>query len=154
MKTLTLGPTLSLEQIEAQAENLPLSASGAFRPKTWRDWLVFMVVSTWVSATIYAYVPPLGVLLELSGNAWAALSAGCGVIGTLLTTWLVKRYEARQAKGQAVADQLKTTIEWAIKERQELYLEAERNFKLILAEKDALIASQRAEIERLRERRR
>lgn len=112
--------------------------------------MLFLAFSLWVAALLFATVSPLPFLLALPPEVWPVIGSVCGVVGALITTLLVKRYDDRiNKRTQETAssiEQLKSTIDWAVKERQELYLESEKAFKFIVFLKDQTIADRDREI--------
>ncbi len=140
-------PAITLGQIRAQAEELPSLRDLQLRP--WEATVMTIVGSIWLTALLLALSQPLA-LLFLNPNAWNLFSGAIGVVGTLVTAWLVQAYQARVARRAqettATTELLKSTIDWAVKERQELYAESERAFKMIVQSKDQAIADRDREI--------
>lgn len=139
-------PTISARTIERQLNQLPDLSDIIPDFIRRKSAMLFITSSIWVSAIIFAYVPPIAFLLALPTEAWGLISVVSGVLGTLVTTWLVKRFDARisqrTSETNAQQEMLKSTIDWAVKERQELYRESESAWK-------AMIESRDKEIERL-----
>ena len=137
---------VSLKMIQREFDHLP-NLSGII-PEIIRrkSAMLFITSSIWVSAIIFAYIPPIAFLWNLPTEAWGLISAVCGVLGTLITTWVIKRFDARisqrTTESTTQTEMLKSTIDWALKERQELYKESEEAYKRMLDSRDK-------EIERL-----
>lgn len=151
-------PTISM--IKRQADQLGLDdVVPNFIPR--KSAMLFLGFSLWIAACLFATLSPMAFILALPAEAWPVIGSLCGVLGALITTLLVKRYDDRISKRTqetaASIEQLKSTIDWAVKERQELYLESEKAFKLVvflkdqtIADRDREIALLHAEMQRLR----
>jgi len=145
----------SIEDLRQRVESLP--SLDNLVPDFIREHRVGILIALalYHAVVIFAYVPPISLFVGLSDAAWGVISAVCGVLGTLVTTWLVKRYDARVAiRAQTVQtsqELLRQTIEWAAKERQELYLESERSYKAMIEMREQEIVELRAEIQRLKQ---
>lgn len=150
-------PTVTLTQIRAQAEKLPRLADLQLRP--WEINVMTIVGSFWMAASLLALSQPLAFVF-VSPDAWNLFSAAIGVVGALVSAWLVQTIQARVAKRAqdttASTELLRQTIDWAVKERQELYQESEKAFQVIvrmkdqvITDKDREIAALQAEIQRL-----
>lgn len=140
------APKISARFIERQFNQLPNVADVIPDVVRRKSAMLFIVSSIWSAAIIFAYMPPIAFLLALPTEAWGLISALCGVLGTLVTTYVVKRFDAKinQRTNENTTQQefLKQNIQWALQERQELFKESEAVYGKMLASRDK-------EIERL-----
>lgn len=154
-------PMISARVIERQLDQLP-SVKDVIPDVVRRNSaMLFFMSSIWMAAIIFAYVPPIAVMLALPAEAWSVISVICGALGTLVTTWLVKKFDAKinqkTTETTSQTEILKQTIDWALKERQELYRESEAAWNKMITGRDQEIerlktqlSNMQQELERLR----
>jgi len=150
------SPTVTVKALKTMAERMP-TIDGAVPDFVRRkSTMLFIACSLWLSVTLFAFIPTVTFIFAIPHEAWVVISTLCGVLGTLITTWLVKRFDARIAKRtedtKAQTELLKSTIDWAVRERQDLYKETEETYRAMVMVRDKEIERLTNQLEELRQK--